>query len=231
LKDAIKRAYYEKGFSVNDRNSWNNKPPAFQDIWCVLEFMEQNEGKNVCNLKYRIEPLFENNIFISGDRSFSISEMLNQNTIVNLSTLPTLEIMKSVARFVLQSVYTRMLKEGPSKEIKLYVVVDEAHKLSYDQTLTDLIREARKYGIGFILASQSVRDFATIIFENIGTKIALQLEGEDAKYMADNFGVTDKFTKKSVLEMLPNQGPLRALIRNNHYEPFVQLDIIPFHKK
>jgi len=231
LKDAIKRAYYEKGFSVNDRSTWNNEPPAFQDIWAVLEFMEQNEGMNVRNLKYRIEPLFENNIFIPGDDSFSIEEILRQNSIVNLSTLPTPEIMKSVARFILQSVYNRMLAEGPSKQIILYVVIDEAHKLSYDQTLTDLIREARKYGVGFILASQSIRDFATIVFENMGTKIALQLEGEDAKYMADNFGVTDKVLKKALLEMLPTQKPLRALLRNNHYEPFVQVDISPFYKK
>lgn len=231
LKDAIKRAYYEKGFSVNDRSTWNNEPPAFQDIWAVLEFMEQNEGMNVRNLKYRIEPLFENNIFIPGDESFSIEEMLRQNSIVNLSTLPTPEIMKSVARFILQSVYNLMLAEGPSKQIKLYVVIDEAHKLSYDQTLTDLIREARKYGVGFILASQSIRDFATIVFENMGTKIALQLEGEDAKYMADNFGVTDKDVKKAVLEMLPSQKPLRALLRNNHYEPFVQVDIEPLYEK
>jgi len=231
LKDAIIRAYYENGFSVKDRSTWDNEPPAFQDIWEVLEFMEKNEGMNVRNLKYRIEPLFENNIFVSSDESFSIEEMLSQNSIVNLSTLPTPEIMKSVARFILQSVYNRMLSEGPSKEIKLYVVIDEAHKLSYDQTLTDLIRVARKYGVGFILASQSVRDFATVVFENMGTKIALQLEGEDAKFMADNFGVTDKTLKKAVLEMLPNQKPLRALMRNNHYEPFVQVDIIPFYEK
>jgi len=231
LKDAIKRSYYERGFLVEDRSTWNNEPPAFQDIWYVLEFLEQIEGLNVKNLKYRIEPLFENNIFISGDSSFSIDEMLNQNSIVNLSTLPTPEITKSVARFILQSIYNRMLAQGPSREIRLYVVIDEAHKLSYDQTLTDLIREARKYGVGFILASQSVRDFATIVFENMGTKIALQLEGEDAKYMAENFGVTDRFIKKSVLEMLPNQKPLRALLRNNHYEPFVQVDINPFYRK
>jgi DNA phosphorothioation-dependent restriction protein DptH len=231
LKDAIKRAYYEKGFSVSKYSTWDNEPPAFVDIWDVLEFMEQNEGMNVRNLKYRIEPLFENNIFVSGDGSFSIVEMLNQNSIVNISTLPTPEIMKSVARFILQSVYNRMLAEGPSKQIKLYVVIDEAHKLSFDQTLTDLIREARKYGVGFILASQSIRDFATIVFENIGTKIALQLEGEDAKYMADNFGVSDKNVKRAVLEMLPNQKPLRALLRNNHYEPFTQVDIEPLYEK
>lgn len=231
LKDAIKRAYQEKGFSVADRSTWNNEPPQFQDIWTILEFMEQNEGSNVRNLKYRIEPLFENNIFVSGVKNISIAEILRQNSVINLSTLHTPELMKSVARFVLQAVYNRMLAEGPSKTIKLYVVIDEAHKLSYDQTLTDLIREARKYGVGFILASQSVRDFATVVFENMGTKIALQLEGEDAKFMADNFGATDKTSKEAVLKMLPIQQPLRALIRNNHCEPFAQVDIEAFYNK
>jgi len=231
LKDAIKRAYQEKGFSVSDRSTWINEPPRFQDIWEILEFMEQNEGANVRNLKYRIEPLFENNIFVSGEGSVSITDILNKNSIIDLSKLHTPELMKSVARFVLQAIYNRMLADGPSKSIKLYVVIDEAHKLSYDQTLTDLIREARKYGVGFILASQSVRDFATVVFENMGTKIALQLEGEDAKCMADNLGATDKTSKDAVLSMLPAQKPLRALIRNNHFEPFVQVDIMPFYEK
>ncbi|MEO0075971.1 MAG: helicase HerA-like domain-containing protein, partial [candidate division WOR-3 bacterium] len=31
LKEAIKRAYQEKGFSVSDRATWNNEPPQFQD--------------------------------------------------------------------------------------------------------------------------------------------------------------------------------------------------------
>jgi len=231
LKDAIKRAYQEKGFSISDRTTWNNEPPQFEDIWAILEFMEQNGGSNVRNLKYRIEPLFENNIFVSGTNSVSINEVLNQNSIINLSALATPELMKSVARFVLQAVYNRMISEGPSNKIKLYVVIDEAHKLSYDNTLTDLIREARKYGVGFILASQSVRDFATVVFENMGTKIALQLEGEDAKFMAENFGATDRASKDAVLALLPAQKPLRALIRNNHFEPFTQVDIIPFYAK
>ena len=231
LKDAIKRAYQEKGFSVADRTTWNNEPPQFQDIWTILEFMEQNEGNNVRNLKYRIEPLFENNIFVTSAKSISIAQILKENSVINLSTLHTPELMKSVARFVLQAIYNRMLAEGPSKKIKLYVVIDEAHKLSYDQTLTDLIREARKYGVGFILASQSVRDFATVVFENMGTKLALQLEGEDAKFMAENFGATDKISKEAVLSMLPNQKPMRALLRNNHFEPFVQVDLEAFFSK
>jgi len=231
LKDAIKRAYQEKGFSVTEKNTWNNEPPEFQDIWNIIEYMEKNEGGNVKSLKYRIEPLFENYVFVSGENSISISGILEQNSIVNLSSLPTPDLMKSVGRFMLQAIYNRMLEEGPSQKIKLYVVIDEAHKLTYDHTLTDLIRESRKYGVGFILASQSVRDFATIVFENMGTKIALQLEGEDAKFMSENFGNTDKTSKEMILSLLPAQDNMRALIRSNHFEPFVQVDIEPFYKK
>lgn len=231
LKEAIKRAYSEKGFVKSDPTSWNNEPPQFEDIWTILEFMESHEGKKLSSLKYRIEPLFENEIFVSSSNNGSIDDILSQNSVINLSALPTPDLMKIVARFILQAVYNKMLSYGPSKDIRLYVVIDEAHKLSYDSTLTDLIREARKYGVGFILASQSVRDFATVVFENMGTKIALQLEGEDAKFMADNFGVSDKSIKEMVLRMLPQQKPLRALIRNNHYEPFTQVDIVPFYQK
>ena len=231
LTDAIKRTYIENGFIANDRTTWNNPTPPFNQILDLLEFMEKNEGGNVKNLKYRIRPLFENDVFINGGTSSSIDILLKHNTIIRLATLPTVELMKTIARFTLQSIYNRMLAEGPSKNIKLFVVIDEAHKLSYDQTLTALIREARKYGIGFLLASQSVRDFASVVFENMGTKIALQLEGDDGKYMAENFGSTDKPTKDAVLKLLPNQQPLRALLRNNHFEPFIQVDIEAFYLK
>lgn len=64
-----------------------------------------------------------------------------------------------------------MLAAGPTSHIRLFVVIDEAHKLSYDQTLTDLIREARKYGIAFRPTSQSIRDFDTVVFEKLELKL------------------------------------------------------------
>ena len=111
------------------------------------------------------------------------------------------------------------------------VVLDEAHKISYDQTLTDLIREARKYGIGFILASQTPRDFDSVVFDNMGTKISLQLEGDDSKIITENFGLSDNNDKSALKNLLISQQPMRGLIRNNHYEPFRQLDIIPLYRK
>jgi len=35
--------------------------------------------------------------------------------------------------------------------------------------------------VGILLASQSVKDFDRVVFDMVGTKISLQLEGDDAK--------------------------------------------------
>jgi hypothetical protein len=136
--------------------------------------------------------------------------------------------MKSVAISVLHAVYNRMLAEGPSK-IEMYFVIDEAHKLSHGQTLTDFIRKTRKYSVGFILASQSIIDFASVVFENMGTKFGSKLKGEDAKFMANNLEATDKLSIGAVSLMLPLQKPLRDLLRSNHFETFAQVDIEPFY--
>jgi DNA helicase HerA-like ATPase len=139
--------------------------------------------------------------------------------------------MVAVSRFVLQKIYSDMLAKGPINVIRVFAVIDEAHKLSYDETLTELVREARKYGIGLLLASQSPKDFDRVAFDLMGTKIALHLEGEDAKIMADNLGVINKDDRNIARELTLTQPNLRALMRNNHYEPYVQVDIIPFFKK
>jgi DNA helicase HerA-like ATPase len=113
----------------------------------------------------------------------------------------------------------------------VFAVVDEAHKLSYEETLTELIREARKYGVGILLASQSVKDFDRVVFDMVGTKVSLQLEGDDAKVMSDNLGLIDKQDRDIARQVILNQAPHHALVRSNHFEPYIQVDITPFYKK
>ena len=67
--------------------------------------------------------------------------------------------------------------------------------------------------------------------ENIKEAISLHLEGEDAKIMADNLGVINKDQRDIARELILAQPNLRALMRNNHYEPYIQVDITPFFQK
>jgi hypothetical protein len=230
LRDAIGQAFLVNGFVAGNKETWNNAPPTLAQVWEILKHLEQTEGGNVRNLNLRIQPLFETGVFVETGHAKSFDRILSRTSIIRLSNLATPELMVAVSRFVLQKIYATMLSRGPSSRLCVFAVVDEAHKLSYDETLTELIREARKYGVGILLASQSVRDFDRIVFDMVGTKIALQLEGDDAKVMTENLGLTDKNERDMARAMILHQPPHRALVRSNHFEPYIQADITPFFR-
>ena len=87
--------------------------------------------------------------------------------------------------------------------IRVFAVVDEAHKLSYDETLTELIREARKYSVGILLASQSVKDFDRIVFD-------IDLGTTDERYqLAIHFPVCDvRMGDLPMIKYMPGNGPV-----------------------
>ena len=67
-----------------------------------------------------------------------------------------------------------------------------------------------------------MKDFDRVVFDMVGTKNALQLEGDDAKVMADNLGLVDKQERDIARQVILNQAPPHiALIRSNHFEPYI----------
>ena len=111
------------------------------------------------------------------------------------------------------------------------VCVDEAHKLCGDVTITSLIKEARKYGLGIILSSQETRDFHPSIFANTGTLICLALEDVDAAKMSQHLGITEKNQQKMAKELILSQENGRALIRSQHFLPYTQVQIQSFEDR
>ena len=231
LRDAVSQAFTGAGFAPNKPDTWQLPPPSFSTVWIILKQMEATVGGNVRNLNLRVQPLFETGVFLDGPAPQGFEAILQETHVLRLSNLATPELMVAVSRFVLQKIYADMLAQGPTHAMRVFAVVDEAHKLSYEETLTELIREARKYGVGILLASQSVKDFDRVVFDMVGTKIALQLEGEDAKVISENLGLVDKSERDIARQMILNQAPHTALVRSNHFEPFIQAKITPFYEK
>jgi DNA helicase HerA-like ATPase len=231
LRDAINQAFVAVGFVPNNKDTWQRPAPSFSSVWGILKQMEEEIGGNVRNLNLRVQPLFETGVFLEDANARSFEAILEDTCVLRLSNLATPELMVAVSRFVLQKLYADMLAKGPTNEMRIVAVVDEAHKLSYEETLTELIREARKYGVGILLASQSVKDFDRVVFDMVGTKISLQLEGDDAKVMAENLGLVDKRERDIARQIILNQAPHFALVRSNHFEPYIQAELTPFYKK
>jgi DNA helicase HerA-like ATPase len=96
--------------------------------------------------------------------------------------------------------------------------------------ITDLAKEARKYGLGLILSSQETRDFHPSIFANAGTQIVLALEDADAGIMAKVYA-QEKKDQGMVKGLIIGQPSGVALIRSTHFLPYSQVDILSFFER
>lgn len=73
---------------------------------------------------------------------------------------------------------------GQSRQLRLAVVLDEAHRLAKDVTLPKIMKEGRKYGVAVVVASQGVADFHKDVLSNAGTKVAFRCNFPQSRTVA-----------------------------------------------
>jgi hypothetical protein len=68
------------------------------------------------------------------------------------------------------------LKSHGQSGLRLYAVLDEAHHLSFRESgpVDSLLREARKFGLGLVFASQQPEDFSPAAYSNSASKLIFQ---------------------------------------------------------
>lgn len=193
LREAIERAYVNAGILDNDPASWGNPPPTFPGL---LELIE-DEG-----LKAGATELFGHPIFGRTDH-IGVDELLSRSTRLDLSKLSD-GVRFVTAESLLLRIFRVLRNRGPipinpvddSERFRLFVVIDEARILAMGggaNILDTLATEARKFGLGMILATQSASHFPNDIRANAATWIVLKAqEIGDAKANAPNIGVEPK---------------------------------------
>ena len=109
--------------------------------------------------------------------------------------------MTAALAFALSAIMSQLgSRERIARKEHLIVLVDEAHRVVGDPdaatVLNRLIRQARKYGAGVWLASQSVGDFMAGASDTlaglIGTKLVLGVEEMSANRVQEFFGLSDR---------------------------------------
>jgi len=112
-----------------------------------------------------ISTLFVFNTFRSNGQKLAWPEMMEVSNRVFLIQLKGLEysLERAVTEFLLWNLIGYIEALGPSP-LRCFIVLDEAHKLSFDQgsPVEKLLREGRKFGLGLILASQQPEDFSPV---------------------------------------------------------------------
>lgn len=86
---------------------------------------------------------------------------------------------KMFAEILLEEIWQEQRSRGQSTQPRTFIIIDEASIFisdDPDHILNILMREARKFGLGIIFASQSVNHFSEDVLANVGLKLILGVD-------------------------------------------------------
>jgi hypothetical protein len=174
-------------------------------------------------------------IFSQGETTFDMRRIMDQEEILlvnlrkgSLGALNSRFLGMMLVGEVMKATFARSADANKAALPPFYLYVDEFQNLA-SSTFRTLLSEARKYGLGLVLANQYLTqlrdaghrqsaDIAASILGNVGTIITFRLGGEDAELFAKVFGgnllATDFMS-------LPNyRSYVRLLNRGSITNPF-----------
>lgn len=233
IRESIKKSYENKGIYENNPESWNNFPPTFNDIHNYLNLMSEegtsSEKNAIQGIFSRLDPIFDYNVF-SPETTIKFEDILKSNTIINLSKLPNDNIKSIVCEFFLRKLRYYLYEKGSSREPILYVIIDEAHRLKYDKksSIGQLLKEARKYGVGVVLSTQDPVDFTDLVYNNVGGILTLQItDPKYAKNIAQHLGgdVDWKFVKNKLSDKF------FACVKFSSHDQNIKFKVIPHYER
>lgn len=183
LREALKTSYLDKGWSPGQRG----EAPAFRTFLDLL----RADAKPDRGLLTRLNELDDYGLFeaVTGAPTLLDAESL---ALIQIHGTQNEYLQRAFATFVLYNLYQNMFRRGPQDRITHAVIFDEAHRAARLKLIPTMVKECRKYGIAFVVASQEAKDFDPSLFTAVANYLALRLNETDAKLMAKNFAVSDK---------------------------------------
>ena len=185
IRQAVLDVMGEAGILQNRPETWSAALPAFGEVQQKLNNLAGNpqngQSKVAATAASHISTLFVFNTFRPSGQKLAWTDMLAGRNRVVVIQLKGLEhsLERAVTEFMLWNLIGFIEAMGPAP-LRCFVVLDEAHKLSFDRgsPVEKLLREGRKFGLGLILASQQPEDFSPVAFANTATKIVFQVGDE-----------------------------------------------------
>ncbi len=182
LIDAILLGFEEVGIRRSDRTTWTSPPPTLATLQSTLEKLATDKDypnyKNATGVLARLTTFFMLNSFRNDGSPWSWEKFINdKEQRVHILQFRGLEgkTQRVVVELLLWHLFFFLKSHGQS-QLKLYCVLDEAHHLSFRDggPVDSLLREARKFGLGMLFASQQPEDFSPATFSNSASKLVFQ---------------------------------------------------------
>ncbi len=123
--------------------------------------------------------------------------------------------------FRLEEIFYQSVQRGVQDDIVDIIILDEAHNFftdDDDNIINTIAKEARKFGLALICASQSPTHFSDDFVSNVGTKIILGIDqmywdGSVRKLKIDPKILEFITPHKTMALQINNKGELRAKFR------------------
>lgn len=178
---SVRDAYKARGFDdVSDDVA--AQPLEYPTLNDVLKRIEQSEqSRHVANVVARCRPLLEMNLFRPTEQSSDLLSLVRRGLVIDLHNLFAETLQMAAGAFVLRKIYKDMFRWGYAKQLRLAIVLDEAHRLAKDITLPRLMKEGRKFGISVVVASQGMGDFHSEVLSNAGTKVIFRMNYPESR--------------------------------------------------
>lgn len=209
LREAFEEAYARAGILDNDSQTWTRPVPTFGMVQEILgEWSEddarRNQRASIEGCLAAVQQLFDHPIF-QRTSHLSVDDFLSKSMRLDLSKLPD-DIRFVATETLLRKLFRVLRLRGPipvqpvddRQRFRLFVIIDEAKILSLgggdrdrsDNILNELITEARKFGLGMVLASQMSDHFSEEVRANAATWLVLKpMDMKEAKRNAPNVSV------------------------------------------
>jgi len=134
------------------------EPPTFEDIYSRIS--REAEGKvfriveSATSLLLRLNLVYE---VLSEHKGLDLSQILKPRAVLlDLSNLPNEESKNLMPEWLLRKAYRWMKARGMATRDRVYIVIDEAHRIlggGIESIAEELARVSRKYGGGLVLAT------------------------------------------------------------------------------
>lgn len=178
LREAVLEVYTRAGISHDRPRTWQQPAPSLTDVYSLItQYAEDKEypgWRTAQSLRSHISSFFIFDTFRRSGEELSWEFMFRGRPQCYILQLHGLEDKseKLITEFLLWDLYNYLRSVGP-QDLRLFCVLDEAHKLSFTENspVDKLLREARKFGLGLVLASQQPEDFSTVAHSNTATKL------------------------------------------------------------
>jgi len=163
----------------------------------IDDFLKYESQEVLKSIFLRIQNLKNTGIFKAQEPNFDINKQVWRYDIKALS----ISEKRMFVDFLLEDIFLRKKEEGIRKIPNEFIVLDEAsiyvQDINDDHIIKVIEREARKFGLGLIMATQSLEHFPSDVIQSSATKILLgiditmvektarklQIKKEDVKYI------------------------------------------------